>query len=73
MTERKLGIIAGGGTIPQMLIDYCRAQKRDYFVLAIEGNAIPIILRMIFRIYGYASARPEPVLSVLPKKKCKMW
>lgn len=41
MTERKLGIIAGGGTIPQMLIDYCRAQKRDYFVLAIEGNANP--------------------------------
>ena len=32
-----------------------------------------IFKEMIFRINGYASARPEPVLSVLPKKKCKMW
>ncbi len=37
--QRKLGIIAGGGTIPQMLINHCRKTKRPYFVLAIEGNA----------------------------------
>lgn len=37
--HRKLGIIAGGGSIPQMLVDYCRQNGRDYFVLAIEGNA----------------------------------
>ena len=37
--QRKLGIIAGGGSIPQMLIDFCRRNQRDYFVLAIEGNA----------------------------------
>ena len=39
MTNRKLGIIAGGGSIPKILIDYCREQKKEYFVLAIEGNA----------------------------------
>lgn len=39
MTDRKLGIIAGGGTIPQMLINRCREQNRPYFVLAIDGNA----------------------------------
>ena len=41
MTEnaKKLGIIAGGGTIPKLLIDHCRQTGRDYFVLAIEGNA----------------------------------
>lgn len=41
MTEnpKKLGIIAGGGSIPRKLIDYCRKNGRDYFVLAIEGNA----------------------------------
>ena len=38
-THRKLGIIAGGGSIPAMLIRRCQEQKRDFFVLAIEGNA----------------------------------
>lgn len=37
--HRKLGIIAGGGSIPKKLIDFCRENGRDYFVLAIEGNA----------------------------------
>lgn len=37
--HRKLGIIAGGGAIPKMLIDECRAQGIDFTVLAIEGNA----------------------------------
>ena len=44
MSDRKLGIIAGGGTIPQMLINHCRAQNREFFVLAIEGNANPDIM-----------------------------
>lgn len=37
--QRKLGIIAGGGVLPQTLINYCQDTKRDFFVLAIEGNA----------------------------------
>ncbi|MDD4556785.1 MAG: UDP-2,3-diacylglucosamine diphosphatase LpxI [Alphaproteobacteria bacterium] len=37
--SRKLGIIAGGSTIPKRLIDECVAQGRDFFVLCIEGNA----------------------------------
>ena len=37
--HKKLGIIAGGGDIPQMLIDFCKENNRDYFVIAIEGNA----------------------------------
>ncbi len=37
--HRKLGIIAGGGSIPKKLIDFCKENGRDYFVLAIEGNA----------------------------------
>lgn len=39
VNTRKLGIIAGGGAIPAMLIRHCREQGRDFFVLAIEGNA----------------------------------
>ena len=36
---RKLGIIAGGGAFPQKLIETCQKEGREYFVLAIEGNA----------------------------------
>ncbi|MBQ9235254.1 MAG: UDP-2,3-diacylglucosamine diphosphatase LpxI [Alphaproteobacteria bacterium] len=35
----KLGIIAGGGAIPQMLIEKCLASRVPFAVLAIEGNA----------------------------------
>ncbi len=38
-TKRKLGIIAGGGSIPQQLIEQCQKQQMDFIVLAIEGNA----------------------------------
>jgi UDP-2,3-diacylglucosamine hydrolase len=34
----KLGIVAGGGTLPQRLAEICRTTGRDYFVLAIEGQ-----------------------------------
>lgn len=37
--QKKLGIIAGGGILPQILINHCRQTGRDFFVLAIEGNA----------------------------------
>lgn len=37
--KRKLGIIAGGGSIPKMLIEECVAQNKDFAVMAIEGNA----------------------------------
>lgn len=37
--QKKLGIIAGGGSLPQLLINYCLDNKREFFVLAIEGNA----------------------------------
>lgn len=37
--NKKLGIIAGGWKIPQDLVEHCQKTGRDYFVLAIEGNA----------------------------------
>lgn len=39
MASAKLGIIAGGGELPQRLIAACRASGRDFFVLALEGHA----------------------------------
>jgi len=35
----KLGIIAGGGMAPRRVIEACRAQKRDFFVVCLEGQA----------------------------------
>jgi DUF1009 family protein len=37
----KLGIVAGGGELPALLISACHAAGRSYFVLAIEGHAEP--------------------------------
>ncbi len=38
-SHEKLGIIAGGGQLPALLIDACRTQGRPYSVLALNGNA----------------------------------
>lgn len=35
----KLGIIAGGGDLPRMVIDACRNNDRDFHVFALEGQA----------------------------------
>jgi DUF1009 family protein len=35
----RLGIVAGSGALPRRLIESCRAQGREVFVLAIDGEA----------------------------------
>ena len=37
----KLGIIAGGGDLPLLLVDTCRDEKRPFFVLGLKGFADP--------------------------------
>jgi len=37
--ERKLGIIAGGGDLPERLILWCKEHQRPYYALAIKDNA----------------------------------
>ena len=39
--QKKLGIIAGGGTLPAQLVKHCQNIGRQFFVLAVEGNALP--------------------------------
>lgn len=39
-----LGILAGGGDLPQRLIDACREQGRPYFILGFEGAVDSTIL-----------------------------
>jgi DUF1009 family protein len=38
-SQERLGIIAGGGQLPALLIEFCRAERRPYTVIAIEGEA----------------------------------
>ena len=35
----KLGILAGGGELPRLLIDACRSEGRDFHVVAFRGHA----------------------------------
>ena len=42
--QPKLGIIAGGGNLPQKIIDVCQACGRAYYVIGIEGYALPDVL-----------------------------
>ncbi len=37
----KLGIVAGGGELPARLVEVCRANGREIFVLAFEGQTEP--------------------------------
>lgn len=40
----KLGIVAGGGRLPSLLIDACREAGRDFFVLGLKGQADPAVV-----------------------------
>lgn len=43
----RLGIVAGSGELPARLVEACRLQGRDVFVLAFEGHTDPEIVRSI--------------------------
>ena len=40
----RLGILAGGGNLPGRLIDVCRETGREFYVIAIEGQADPAVI-----------------------------
>lgn len=39
----KLGLIAGGGSLPAEVADHCAAAGRDYFVIRLRGFADPVM------------------------------
>jgi DUF1009 family protein len=43
----KLCIVAGGGRLPKLLIEACREAGRDFFVLALQGQADPEIVEQV--------------------------
>lgn len=42
--QPKLGILAGGGALPAMLVQECRRQGRPFFVIAFEEQADPALV-----------------------------
>ncbi len=44
MMQPKLGIIAGGGNLPSILIEQCEQQKRAFVIVALKGHAEPKIV-----------------------------
>lgn len=40
----KLGILAGGGRLPELLVDACKQENRPYFILGFEGAVNPALL-----------------------------
>ncbi|MBR6327559.1 MAG: UDP-2,3-diacylglucosamine diphosphatase LpxI [Alphaproteobacteria bacterium] len=45
--KRKLGVIAGGGSLPRLLVEYLRQNQSPFEVLAISGNADEQSLKQI--------------------------
>ncbi len=43
-SQKKLGIIAGGGELPYRLVNACRENGQPYFIVAFEGQTDPTIL-----------------------------
>ncbi|MCS5606288.1 MAG: LpxI family protein, partial [Alphaproteobacteria bacterium] len=33
----KLGILAGGGELPEVIVQACKSQGREFFIVAFEG------------------------------------
>jgi len=47
---QRLGIVAGGGALPQKLISHCHTVKIDPFVIGIDGYVDPALTPHIFRL-----------------------
>ena len=42
--QKKLGLIAGGGTLPYQVIKHCLEIGRPFFVIGLEGQALPNLM-----------------------------
>ena len=42
--QPKLGILAGGGELPRLLIETCRRQARPFHVIALQGQADAVVV-----------------------------
>ena len=42
-SQTKLGILAGGGKLPALIINDCIKEKKDFHVLTFKGQEVPSI------------------------------
>ncbi len=47
----KLGIVAGGGDLPALVVESCQAAGRDFLVIALEGQAVDPMLETVPHIW----------------------
>jgi DUF1009 family protein len=57
----KLGIVAGGGALPAQLVDACRAQGREVFLLAFEGQTDPDTVAGVAHVWTRLGAAASAV------------
>ena len=60
----KLGIVAGGGDLPGRLVQVCRDNQRDVFVVALRGHSDPSVVEQAEHVWvrlGAASDAVEPL------------
>lgn len=70
----KLGIVAGGGKLPLMVIEACQQQGRPFHVFALKGQAVPTDYPLSWPVSwirlgdvgkGFAIARREKCLDIM--------
>lgn len=47
----RLGIVAGGGSLPRQVVESCRAAGRDVFVLALKGHTDPATVKDVDHLW----------------------
>ncbi len=62
---QKLGIVAGGGMLPQKLRDFCKGNFIDTYVVGFEGHANPAVADRLMRL-GEAGA----IISAFREQGC---
>ncbi len=65
----KLGLIAGGGSLPAQLAEHCRRAGRDYFVIRLKGFADPAMAAHLGTEVGIAQL--GKCFKLLRKEGCK--
>ncbi|PZU55134.1 MAG: DUF1009 domain-containing protein [Brevundimonas sp.] len=68
MTRPKLGLIAGGGDLPQAVAQRCDAEGRDLYVVRLEGFADPHLTRWPGDDFGMAQI--GAILKALKRSGC---
>jgi len=68
MSGPKLGLIAGGGDLPQAVAQRCEAEGRDLYVVRLEGFADPHLARWPGGDFGMAQI--GAILKALKKTGC---